>query len=373
MASAQQEAKPVDFRWSAYLGYVGVELSDDVICEGPACNGILDDTAFYGLSASLAYAPFQLQAVVSQDQNGEPELSLAQLSMSQLLGNWQSQLRLGKIINPLGLFGANRITPTARPGLELPQSFFLNAYYDLLTTSEYGAAVEFRQNDLVLKATVFRPEPDAIRTVVINDDNVENGNVLDDISDAVGDLTGINLGLGVLGPLLGLGGDMQPGAGDPAEPNTTIRVENIEKTSYFVGVEHDGFDRLYDAGYTQLRLGDERIEAFSLGGQHQYGQWFPSIELTQLRARNAGTKTKGVSLTLLYQAQHWSAFANGTHFSSDRLDSTDYNIGAAYFHKQWTFKLSAHQLERTADDNAGDSIDLLDTNSVAFAISYRIR
>ncbi|MCI0354596.1 MAG: hypothetical protein L0099_06095, partial [Acidobacteria bacterium] len=150
-----------------YLGYAAADVDTDIECSTRACSGVLDDTAFYGLSLGFQEGLVGGQVIISQDVDEDPRVSLAQLSLNHTGESFEIGGRAGRIIVPLGLYGSHRITPNTRPGLVLPQSFLLNNFYDLLTLSEEGAGLEARVGGWTFKGAIYEPDDATVETILV--------------------------------------------------------------------------------------------------------------------------------------------------------------------------------------------------------------
>lgn len=336
-------AVETDFR--GYLGYVGVTSDEDINCESRACQGVLDSSPFYGLSLSLQGEELGAQVVVAQDDDAEPELSIAQLTARTGFGGVQASGRLGKIIVPLGLYGSQRITPTARPGLVLPQSFLLNTYYDLLTLSEQGLALQLNSEAWTFKAAAFKPKKEVIERIIELPNNSPD-----------------NFFQGLLSLLFN---------NRDNTTNTIIIREEQEFEGGYLGIGHQGEAMRSDLGFVRLDLNGSRLDAFNLGTAWNLTAWEPSIELFQLEFVDTSNKLQGGSVNLTYSAEAWQTFGNAVYIEAESATSREYTAGGAYYwNKNWSSLLSLHRLEGDFSSVGANDEDAIHTLSLSLAYSW---
>ncbi len=337
-----------------YLGYVEVASDEDILCDSHACQGVLADTLFYGLSLSVQGEELGAQIVVAQDEDEDPELSIAQITARTGFGGVQASARLGKIIVPLGLYGSQRITPTARPGLVLPQSFFLNTYYDLLTLSEKGLAIEFSGESWSLKAAAFKPRKEVIERIVELP--------IADIPDS----GQVSLLQDLLESLIGDALFAPPSGG-------SIKVvERQEFDGGYMGMGYLGESTRTDLGFVRLDLNGSRLDAINLGNAWLLGSWEPSIELFRLKFDDTGNKLEGASVNLTYSAESWQAFANAVLMDFEGTESREYTTGGAYYwNDNWSGLLALHRLEGSFIDANENVTDKVHSLSLSLAYSWQ--
>lgn len=334
-----------------YIGYVSVSTDEDLTCESRSCQGVLASTLFYGLSLSVQGEELGAQVVAAQDDEGDPELSIAQVTARTGFGGVQASARLGKIIVPLGLYGSQRITPTARPGLVQPHSFYLNTYYDLLTLSDKGLALQLDAENWSFKAAAFKPRKQVIERII------ESGGI--DIPD--NEQTGFLEG--VLSLLFG------SNLAEPPSPGGKVRtVERREFDGGYLGLAHHGEISRSDLGFVRLDLNGNRVDALNLGSALTLGAWEPAIELFQLKFERTGTRLEGASLNLTYSAESWQAFTNAVYLDLAGSDSRELTVGTAYYwNDNWSALLAAHRL--TGDFSAVSQVDD-EVNSLSLSLAY---
>lgn len=250
---------------------------------------------------------------------------------------------------PLGLFGSQRITPTARPGLVQPQSFLLNTYYDFLTLSDKGVALQANTASWSFKAAAFEPREEIIESV-IRLPGSEQANFLQ----------------GILSTLLGSNATV-------TNVGTTVRVrEEREFEGGYLGVGHQSETTRTDLGLVRLDLNNSRIEAINLGNSWMLGAWEPSIELIQLTFDESGNKIQGVNLNLTYYAEKWQAFSNIANIDSEGDDSREYVVGSAYYwDANWSGLLSARRLEGDFSTTSNVNFDKVHSLSLSLAYSWQ--
>lgn len=300
-----------DFDLRGYLGYAAVDTSEDFECRNRACQGVFENTFFYGVSAIAQGDHLGAQVIVSQDEEEDPDISIAQLTWRQQLlgGELDLQARGGKIIVPLGLFGSQRITPNTQPGLALPQSFLMNAYYDLLTLSENGLGLDVRGYTWGFKAAIYEPQDTVVERVV-------------NIPGTDGPLDFLLADLLGLGLLSGLGG---------TPPQNVVVRENQNNKAAYLGVDYRDADYVADIGWIGQELNDLRIDAFNAGIQTTLGHFQPSIEAFQLDIEGIEDAFEGVSISLLYSAERWQAFVSGVNLDIGRSTSQELALGGVYY------------------------------------------
>ncbi len=338
-------ALETDFR--GYLGYVGVSSDEDVECESRACQGILDSSLFYGLSLGVQGEELGAQLVVSQDDEAEPELSIAQLTARTGFGGIQASARVGKIIVPLGLYGSQRITPTARPGLVLPQSFLLNTYYDLLTLSEQGLALQINSEAWTFKAAAYKPRKEVVERIIELPTNAQANFFQGLISLLFNDVESSSSG------------------------NTVTIVERQEFDGGYLGVSHQGAVAKSDLGFVRLDLDGSRLDALNLGTAWNLGAWEPSIELFQLDFVDVGNKLQGGSMNLTYSAESWQGFGNAVLIDAEGTTSREYTAGGAYYwDDHWSGLLALHRLEGDFSNVSSTNANEVHTLSLSLAYSW---
>mgnify|MGYP000079581633 CR=1 FL=1 len=298
-----------DYDLRGYVGYAGVDASEDIECNNRACQGTLEDSLFYGLSASLQGEHFGGQVIVSQDEEEEPDITLAQGTWRNQLLGLDMNLRAGKIIVPLGLYGSQRITPTTQPGLVFPQSFLLNAYYDLVTLSEEGVGLDLRGDRWGLKAAIYEPEKEAVERVVV-------------IPGTAGPLDFLFAGLLGLDSVTGLGGT-------PPQVMTVVEDQNNRAT--YLGFDFRNVEYQVDAGWIAQELGDVRVDAYNIGLQTSIGNFQPSLEAFELDIENVESTIEGLTLNMLYSFEKWQVFATGVHIDIGQGDTEELVVGGVYY------------------------------------------
>lgn len=347
-----QPAMAVETDMRGYLGYVSVVNDQEVDCETRSCQGVFEDTLFYGLSLNLQGEELGAQVIVSQDEAQNPEVSLAQITARTGLGGIEASFRLGKIIVPLGLYGSQRITPNARPGLVLPQSFFLNTYYDLLTLSDRGLGVHLTSDRWALKAAAFSPVEE-IFTQIVQDPTVplEEAGFLE------------RLARGLFSDLFGDLADPPPGGEE------SVVTEEREFEGGYLGASHVGDTTRTDIGMVRLDLNGNRLDAFNFGNAWMIGRWEPSIELFRLDFKESGDKADGISVNLVYSEASWQAFSNWVVIEDSSDKSREWVVGGAYYwDDHWSGLIAAHRLDGSfsglprADDQ--------EINSLSLSIAY---
>lgn len=347
-ASAQE----LTYGLSGYLGYVGVfDDSESFECQGRSCTGVFDSSAIYALLGSARYKQFRATVLTNQDEDGEPRLTLAQVSYATLLGGWSLESRIGKIINPLGLYGANRITPTAAPRYELPQSFTLNSFFDLLTTSEYGFALEGRRGEWLLKGAYFRPEERTIQNLTTTTTTDNTG---------LGAIPGIG---GLLGGLLG------GAAGGGTVTTTTIEEIELGLDSWYAGIAYDQFEWRAEIGTVQLDLGSTTVSAYTAGYERELiAQLKGALELMYIEDENSDEPTQGYSAALRYELPAWQIIAQYTDLRNDLTgDLSDASIGIGTERGPWSARVVAHKVFDVGGQQGEDTTNL----SILAAYSWR--
>ena len=329
-----------------YLGYVGVAVDEDIVCGTRACQGILASALFYGLSLSVQGDELGAQVVAAQDSEEDPELTIAQLTARTGFGGVEIGARLGKIIIPLGLYGSQRITPTARPGLVLPQSYFLNTYYDFLTLSDQGLAMQLTSEAWNFKLAAYKPRKEVIEQVIQLPNN-EQANIFQ----------------GILSVLLG-------DSFTTSSNNNTVRI--VELRNYeggYVGLSHQSETTRSDAGFVRLDLNGSRLDALNLGNAWMLGAWEPSVEIFQLKFDDTGSKLNGGSFNLTYSAESWQSFGNVVQIDIEGEKSREYTVGGAYYwNDNWSGLLALHRLEGEFSNASTSDEDQL--HSVSFSLAY---
>ncbi|MDX1497176.1 MAG: hypothetical protein R3352_06450 [Salinisphaeraceae bacterium] len=332
--------------WRGYLGYAGVSVDEDIDCETRACQGALASSLYYGLSLTVQGEDLGAQIVVSQDDEEDPELSIAQITARTGFGGVQIGARIGKIIVPLGLFGSQRITPTARPGLVQPQSFLLNTFYDFLTLSDKGLAVQINSESWTFKAAAYEPREEIIERVI----------------QIPGDNPSTNVLQGIIALFLGTNPQ-------PSQPTTITVTEEREFEGGYLGVGHQGLSTQTDLGFVRLDLNGSRLDAFNLGNIWLLGAWEPSFELIRLELEDTDTTIDGVSLNLTYNAEKWQAFANAVDIDIEDQNSREYVVGGAYYwNENWSGLLSLRQVE--GDFSTVGSMELDKVQSATLSLGY---
>ncbi|MGB1581302.1 MAG: hypothetical protein ACPHER_07320 [Nevskiales bacterium] len=340
-------AQALETDWRGYLGYAAVSVDEDIECNTRACQGALASSLYYGLSLSVQGEDLGAQVVVSQDDEEDPELSIAQLTARTGFAGVQIGARIGKIIVPLGLFGSQRITPTARPGLVQPQSFLLNTFYDFLTLSDKGLAVQINSEAWTFKAAAYEPRKEIVERVIHIPGSTASPSILE----------------GILALFLG---------GNPQTNNTptTITVEEQrEFNGGYLGLGHQGQSTQTDLGFVRLDLNGSRIDAFNLGNVWLLGAWEPSVELIRLNLDDTDTTIDGISLNLTYNAEKWQAFGNAVDLDIEGQTSREYVLGGAYYwNENWSGLLSARQVE--GDFSTISNMDLDQVKSLTVSVGY---
>ncbi|MGH8530806.1 MAG: hypothetical protein ACRETN_13355 [Nevskiales bacterium] len=321
----------------ALQGYAGYALVDtdagSLECVSRACPGVLDDTLFYGLSLGFQEGIVGGQLILSQDVDEDPRVSLAQLSLSHTGESMQVSGRAGRIIVPLGLYGSTRITPNTRPGLVLPQSFLLNSFYDLLTLSEEGVAVELRSGGWSFKAAAYEPDKETVETVLLPPGGLlpiagPNGNVLGNLVDAVLFL--------LFGPA-----DAPP---VPGQPGSQVVTSKRTSRGYYGGLAYENNGLRTDFGYTDLNLLGVDFRSLNAGVEYAFGAWQPSLELFEFDVDN-GDEVRGGSATLVYNGDSWQLFANAVRLGTDETEARETVFGGAYYWNNWAAKLARHDID----------------------------
>ena len=339
-----------DYDLRGYLGYAFVETSEDVDCNNRACQGVLENTLFYGLSAIAQGDHLGAQLIVSQDLEEEPDITIAQATWRQPLLNKDMDLRLraGKIVVPLGLFGSQRITPATQPGLALPQPFMLNAYYDLLTLSENGVGVDLRGYTWGFKAAIYEPQEESVQRVI---QIPATDGPLDFL---LADLLGLDL-------LSGIGG---------TPPQTIVVTEKQSNKAGYLGIDYRDEDYLFDFGWIRQELNDLEVDAFNAGIQTTIGQFQPSIEAFQLDIDGLNGGFEGVSINLLYSAESWQAFVSGANIDIGRSTSQELVVGGVYYWDADGRISTRANMHRLSGDFVDSTSGIKDVTAYAVALSY---
>lgn len=316
-----------------YAGYAGVDTDEDFECVSRACSGVLDDTLFYGLSIGFQEELIGGQLIVSQDVDEDPRVSLAQLSLTHTTEKLQMSARAGRIIVPLGLYGAHRITPNTRPGLVLPQSFLLNSFYDLLTLSEEGAAGELRTGAWTFKIAAYEPDEETVETVLSPGGGLlpvpdPNGNVLGNLVDTL------------LFLLFGPGDD----SGLPGQPGSQVVTTKRTSRGYYGGLAYENDGLRADVSYTDLDLLGLDFRSLNAGIEYAFGAWQPSLEVFELDVQD-GEPVRGGSATLVYNGNSWQLFANLVQIENGGTDARETVYGGAYYWNNWAAKLARHDID----------------------------
>lgn len=322
-------AEDFQYGFSGYLGYVAVnDDSDNIRCESRSCLGVFEDSIIYALLGSARYGKWRATVLSNQDEDGEPRLALAQISYSTLFAGWSWEARLGKIINPLGLYGANRITPTAAPRYELPQSFTLNTFFDVLTTSEYGFGLEARHNQWLAKATYYRPEK---RTI----ENVSSTTTTD--NSGVGAIPGVG---GLLGGLLG------GAAGGGTTTTTSTNQVELGLNSWYAGLAYEEFEWRVEFGTVQLDLGVADVSGYSLGFERELLPQFRAlVEALYIDDDSTSEPTQGYSAAVKYELPQWQILAQYTDLRNKAsADLKDASIGIGTERGPWSARLVVHNI-----------------------------
>lgn len=336
-----------DYDLRGYVGYVGTDTDDEFECTSRACQGVLEDALFYGLSASVQGENLGAQVIVSQDEEEDPDISLAQ-------GTWRSgfmgadlNLRAGKIIVPLGLYGSQRITPTARPGLSFPQSLFLNGYYDLLTLSDEGAGIDLRGDHWGFKSAIYDPEE------ISTEQSVTVPGQPGPLDFLISDLLGLDL-------LSGIGG---------TPPQTVTVQEDHRNKAGYLGLDYRVGGYHADVGWVAQELNDIRINAYNLGFLTTEGRFTSSLEAFQLNIEGQESSLEGLSLNFLYSAEKWQAFFTAVQLDFGVSDSEEYVLGGVYYWLDGSVstRLNLHRLKGNLP-GATQGID--ETEVVTLAIAY---
>ncbi len=337
-----------DYDFRGYLGYVAVDSDDGFSCNNKACKGVFDESLFYGLSASIHGEHLGAQVIVSQDLEEDPDISLAQATWRQQLFSMDLGLRAGKIIVPLGLYGSQRITPTTQPGLVFPQSFLLNAYYDILTLSEEGLGIDLRGDILGFKAAYYEPE-----------DVLSQRTVTTPGSPGPLDF--------LLGGLLGL--DAPTGLGGTPPQQATVVDEYTNKAAY-IGVDYRSDNYLADAGWIRQEVNNIELDAYNAGIQTSIGNLQPSIEVFELKFRDSNSKIEGISLNFLYSGDKWQTFLSGVTLDLETNDTQELVLGGVYFWGetgQLSTRVTWHRLD---GDYPGVTTGIDKADALGVAVGY---
>ncbi len=323
----------------ALQGYAGYALADtdsdaDIECVSRACPGVLDDTLFYGLSLGFQEGIVGGQLIVSQDVDEGPRVSLAQLSLSHTGERLQASGRAGRIIVPLGLYGSTRITPNTRPGLVLPQSFLLNDFYDLLTLSEEGVAVDLHSGGWTFKAAAYQPDEETVETALL-----PPGGLLPLPSGPTGNLLG-NVVDGLLFLLFGT----DPQLSTPGQPGGQVVTSKRTSRGYYGGLAYENNGLRTDFGYTDLDLLGVDLRSLNAGVEYAVGAWQPSLELFELEMAGSD-EVRGGSATLVYNGDSWQLFANAVQLGTDDTEARETVFGGAYYWNNWAAKLARHNID----------------------------
>lgn len=333
-----------DYDLRGYLGYALVDAEDNFECDNRACQGVFEDSLFYGLSLITQGDYLGAQVVVSQDEEEDPDISIAQLTWRQPIfgGDLDLQARGGKIIVPLGLFGSQRITPTTQPGLAFPQAFLLNAYYDLLTLSDYGLGIDVRSYTWGFKAAVYEPQSESVEQVVV----------------IPGSSNPLDLLLGIL-----LGGQ------SPGPQTTVVRREQDNKAAY-IGFDYRDENYVADFGWIGQELDDVRVDAFNVGIQTTIGQFQPSIEAFELDLEGVEDAFQGISINLLYSAERWQTFLSGVNLDIGRKTTQELVIGGVYYWDNQGRLSSRLNLHRIDGDFPGITAGNDNATAYTLAVAY---
>lgn len=349
---AATTAQATELATQGYFGYSVVDTDAAFSCDTRACQGLFEDALFYGLSVGFQDEALGGQIIISQNAQEDPRISLAQLSYLGNLSSSTVTVRGGRIIVPLGLYGTHRISPNTRAGLVMPQSYVLNSFYDVLTLSDNGIALEWRgSNNLSLKAAAYQPSEETIETVVITP------------GFALPTNTGIVAGLVSL--LVG----SNPQAPSATPGTTQIKQQKREDNGFYVGAGFDQENWRIDGSATQLSFGDDKLTAYNVGLEYTWNAWQPSVELLRLET-DKSKPMDGASVNLIYSAEHWQLFGNLVRFSSDQSDLSEDVVGGAYYWHDISFRLAHHRI-RGADFVTSASGAIQDkVNSTVLSAAY---
>lgn len=339
-----------DYDFRGYLGYAAVETDEDFICNNRACQGVLEDSLFYGLSASIQGEHLGAQVIVSQDSEEDPDISLAQVTWRQPLLTTDLNLRVGKIIVPLGLYGSQRITPTTRPGLVFPQTFLLNAYYDLLTLSDEGIGLDLRGDTWGFKAAYYEPEEAFAERLVI-------------IPGSDGPLDFLLGGLLGLDSLLGIGG---------TPDQQMIVVDKYTNEAAYAGLDYRSNNYQADLGWIRQEINGNDVDAYNAGIQTSIGNFQPSIEAFQLRLDGIESEIEGISINLLYSSMKWQAFGSGVSLDFGNSETQELVVGGVYFWDEEghiSTRLTWHRLDGDLP-GVTRGLDKADAYGLALAYSW---
>lgn len=338
-----------DYDFRGYLGYAAVDSDEDFECTNRACQGVLDDSLFYGLSASAQGEHLGAQIIVSQDLEEDPDISLAQATWRNQLIGMDMNLRAGKIIVPLGLYGSQRITPTTQPGLAFPQTLLLNAYYDLVTLSEEGLGFDLRGDSWGFKAALYEPEEAIVERVIL-------------IPGTAGPLDFLLAGLLGLDALAGIGG---------TPPQTMTFIEKHDNKAGYLGLDYRSVEYLADFGWVAQELNDIRVDAYNAGIQTSIGNFQPSLEAFQLDIQDLDATFEGLSLNFLYSFEQWQAFASGVHIDIGDGDSEELVLGAVRYwgNGNLSTRLTWHRIEGDLP-GVTQGVDQADAWGLAVAYSW---
>lgn len=333
---AGHAASASELALQGYAGYAVVDTDSDadIECVSRACPGVFDDTLFYGLSLGFQEGIVGGQLIVSQDVDEDPRVSLAQLSLSHTGESFMASGRAGRIIVPLGLYGSTRITPNTRPGLVLPQSFVLNSFYDLLTLSEEGVAVDLQSGGWTFKAAAYKPDKETVETVLLTP-----GVLLPLPGNPSGNLLG-----NVVDSLLFLLFGTDPQASTPGQPGSQVVSSSRSSRGYYGGVAYENDGLRSDFGYTDLELLGVDFRSLNAGIEYAFDAWQPSLELFQLDVGD-GEKVDGGSATLVYNGDSWQLFANAVRLGTDDAEARETVFGGAYYWNNWAAKLARHDID----------------------------
>lgn len=336
-----------------YLGFSLVDTDAAFSCETRACQGVFDDALFYGLSVGFQEEAFGGQIILSQNAEEDPRISLAQLSYTTAWDSSSFSVRGGRIIVPLGLYGTHRISPNTRAGLVMPQSYVLNSFYDILTLSDNGIALEMlNSGSLNLKAAAYQPSDETVETLVVTP-----GTPLP---------TNTGLVAGLVNLLLG------GGSNTPALTPGSVQLQRNTRTDrgYYLGGNFDQENWRLDGGATQLEFGNDKLRAYNIGFEYTLGEWQPSIELLRLESGKTDP-LDGASINLVYSAEHWQLFGNVVRFDSTQTDIAEDVLGGAYYWRDISVRLAHHRIQGGSFESTSSSgVNQNQVNSTILAVAY---